>query len=168
MLSYDLSKKLESINVSVEDFRLGRANANQIKDLDSVYFALFHKHITGCKNCLYDAIFQIRKHFKLMENTFKLKAGAYLIDPHNQSMDCTHRTLTDEKAIHHLRRSKDFIKFFAVVPDDWEGLVDGKVKQPEKDYTVKELKQELIKIGYIEKDFIGKNKAELQKMLDEG
>lgn len=106
-------------------------------------------------------------HPEKMNALFQLKTGANLLDPANDQYNCTHQTLTDEKAIYHLRKFPDRIKRFCRFPENWEEIVNGN-KLVKDDMTVHEIKEGLLAIGYIEKDFRGKNKAELLKMLNEG
>lgn len=102
-------------------------------ELDRVYFNIFKQHPTrSCKNCIADALFQIKYHLK---NTtmakkieekkpcaFKLKSSAVLWIP-KLHMHITNSNLTDELAIKVIKISRGTLKYFEEVPKNLPELL---------------------------------------------
>lgn len=147
-----------------------RASVQQTKELAELYRGIFHKEITacGCKSALTDGIMELINHEKNKDKLFALSAGVALLHPAFDKYDCNHRTLTDEKALFHLRLYPDKIKFFTKYPENWKELCEKGLPGDYDKFTDDELKLQLIDIAYLEKDFEGKTRLELIKMIQEG
>jgi DNA-binding CsgD family transcriptional regulator len=138
-----------------------------------------HFHIEiyeGCGDCLFDAYIKLFKLKNMEVSKFKVKAGAVLYDPVNKDLSkvLTAANCTDELALYHLKHNPNSKKFFSILPDDADELIENyeekkenkpqgdKVKQPVV-LTEKELAEvEAVKILFLEKK-TNKEIAELLK-----
>lgn len=115
----------------------GEATVEHERFIVASYAKVFRKPFARCKCQLCDAIFQIIKKLKQMEECkFKLKKGIVLVD-FGSPIRITHQNLTNENAITHLKRRPQDAKFFDYIPADVMKAIKGeKPIEREKEITI--------------------------------
>ena len=100
------------------------------REIDALSRAFLNKKVSGCSNCYTDAYFELitLSIDKAMgKSIFELKRGKLLRDVVNfdVSKNMTQANITDDLALYHLSTNPGCAKFFAVLPDNWEELVEA-------------------------------------------
>jgi hypothetical protein len=97
------------------------------------------RSVSGCGNCFFDAYVELINLKKMQESKFKIVRGAVLYDPVNRDADkiLTANNCTDELALYHLRHNPICRKYFALLPDNIDELLEEKPDQ-EKEPTEEE------------------------------
>ena len=88
---------------------------------------------SGCSNCYFDAYMELIN-IKKMEtkSKFQLMRGALLYDPVNKDVSriLTFHSCTDELALYHLKHNPNCRKYFSVLPDDVDDLIEDYEEKP--------------------------------------
>lgn len=105
------------------------ADASFRNETERLYTSIYHTKLNkSCSDCWFDAFILImktdtKKLKAMQEKRFDLRAGALLLDPYGDPAKMvTHRNLTDELALYHLRTHPDCIRLFSKYPRNWEEL----------------------------------------------
>lgn len=99
-------------------------------EIEALSKAFFHKIVSGCSNCYFDAYIQLIS-LKIdiamdkLKCAFLLLAGALLQDSVNQNIDlaCSNANITDDLALYHLKTNPNCRDLFQTVPDNLEELL---------------------------------------------
>lgn len=99
-------------------------------EIEALSKAVFHKIVSGCSNCYFDAYIQLIS-LKIdiamdkLKCAFLLLAGALLQDSVNQNIDlaCSNANITDDLALYHLKTNPNCRVLFQTVPDNLEELL---------------------------------------------
>jgi hypothetical protein len=85
------------------------------------------RSVSGCGNCYFDAYMELVSRREMKETKFKVKAGAVLYDPVNKDAGkiLTMANCTDELALYHLRHNPNCRKYFSVLPENLEELLEN-------------------------------------------
>jgi hypothetical protein len=101
-------------------------------EIKSLYRAIFNRSLSGCSNCLTDALFEIINTKNIMDKLeYQLKAGALLKDIVNGDSRklASQKNLTKELALYHLATNPKCAGLFAKLPKDYKKEVSEYVKQ---------------------------------------
>ena len=95
-------------------------------EVNSLSRHFLHRSVSGCSNCFFDAYIELINLKNMKEKKFQVKRGAVLYDPVNQdaSKILTAANCTDELALHHLKNNPNSRKYFSVLPDDVDELIE--------------------------------------------
>ena len=136
------------------------------------------RSVSGCGNCFFDAYMELINIKKMEKKKFRVKAGTVLYDPVSKKFDkiLTAANCTDELALYHLKHNKDCKKYFSILPDDVDEMVENfewkepkAPKVPKAPKTKKEVifgEKELADIESVKTEFTsGKTKKEIIEVL---
>jgi hypothetical protein len=85
--------------------------------IKKAYRSCFNRQLhLGCRDCLIDAIFEIKKQMEKEPCRYRLKPGALLQDYFGNKRPVTDKTLTDELAEYYLSTNPGLAKYFAYIP----------------------------------------------------
>ena len=112
--------------------------------------SIFHKSVSGCSNCYFDAYIQLRTLnidtvMEKIKCLFLLLAGALLHDVVNQNNDllCSNANITDDLALYHLKTNPACRKYFQELPENVDELIAAYVLPSEEPELTDEEKQVL-------------------------
>lgn len=115
-------KQYNNINEVAVDLR---TNTTLKHDIDQLSRALFHKEVSGCINCYLDAYvhlmnLKIDDAIQKLQCPFALREGALLQDFDDPTKLCSQANLTTRLALHHLAKNPASVKYFILLPDNWQ------------------------------------------------
>jgi hypothetical protein len=89
------------------------------------------RSVSGCGNCYFDAYMELVNKKEMKETKFKVRAGAVLYDPVNKDAGkiLTMANCTDELALYHLKHNPNSRKYFSVLPENLEELLENSKKE---------------------------------------
>lgn len=105
----------EELKAIAKDVCKGKATAEHKRFIVAFYRKVFKRSFSRCKCQLCDAIFLILQNLDKMDTKFKLKKGIVLRQ-HGRPYRLTHRNITDQLAIEHLKAKPQDAKFFDYIP----------------------------------------------------
>ena len=134
-LSSEDSRWVEFVKATDAEVLMKGADAKGIpylKHVFSVYALLFGEACTGCPSKIPHYIQQIKnlKTTTKMESIkpkFKLKSGTLLFATNGKGY--SEHNITDEIAIELLKKNPNRKTLFAVLPEDWEKLLEGEAEK---------------------------------------
>lgn len=107
-----------------------KSNTALRNDIEALSKAIYHKSVSGCSNCYFDAYIQlislkIEIAMEKLKCSFLLLAGALLHDVVNYDNDllCSNANITDELALYHLKTNPKCAKMFQKIPEDIDKLL---------------------------------------------
>ena len=111
----------------ITSLKTNLALRNEIEFLSK---AIFHKSVSGCSNCYFDAYIQLKSLnidtvMEKIKCLFLLLAGALLHDVINQDNDllCSNANITDDLALYHLKTNPGCRKYFQELPENVDELI---------------------------------------------
>ena len=163
------SKKFNNAN----ELRDALKNDNQLKhEVEVLAKHFLGRSVSGCGNCFEDAYWELINIKNMEEKKFKVKAGAVLYDPVNKAVDkiLTAANCTDELALYHLKHNPNCKKYFSVLPEDVDELVENfEGKEPKAPENPKQIilgEKEVADIEFVKTEFAaGKTKKEIVEAL---
>jgi hypothetical protein len=92
------------------------------------------RSVSGCGNCFFDAYMELINIKNMEETKFQVKRGAVIYDPVNQDAGkiLTFSNCTDELALYHLKHNPGCKKYFAVLPENIDELLEEYGKEEKK------------------------------------
>lgn len=132
-----LQERIEQLREQVE--RLGNArlltselskNSELKREVQSLYSLIFGRQLTGCLNCISDAVFEILNKKNITEMKpieYLLPAGALLHDVVNMdgSKAMSNANISEELALYHLATNPGCEERFIRLPEDWKERVES-------------------------------------------
>jgi hypothetical protein len=85
------------------------------------------RSVSGCGNCYFDAYMELVNKREMKETKFRVRAGAVLYDPVNKDAGkiLTAANCTDELALYHLLHNPNCRKYFSVLPENLDELLES-------------------------------------------
>ena len=109
-------------------------NVELRNEIEFLSKSIFHKSVSGCSNCYFDAYIQLRTLnidtvMEKIKCLFLLLAGALLHDVVNQNNDllCSNANITDDLALYHLKTNPACRKYFQQLPENVDELIEAYV-----------------------------------------
>jgi hypothetical protein len=89
---------------------------------------------SGCGNCFFDAYMELINIKNMEETKFQVKRGVIIYDPVNQDAGkiLTFSNCTDELALYHLKHNPGCKKYFSVLPENIDELLEEYGKEEKK------------------------------------
>ena len=143
----DLNKLVNNLSVQ-EIYSLARTNSQFVELVRKIYKEQFQLHLTGCINCIVDAVAEILHKNKIMkkeESQFEIPRGVV----HNDSSMAISKRLSvlninDDLCFYHLDKNQDVIKKFSKYPKDWKEQLKAWKEEKEKAYKTPQISAEEI------------------------
>ena len=136
-----LHKRVERLREQVGHFTNARLLTNELSqnselknEVRLLYSLIYGKQLTGCINCIADAVFEILKKNNIMEikpKEYLLPAGALLHDVVNMGSGkaMSNANISEELALYHLATNPGCEARFIRLPDDWKQRVEAYKRQ---------------------------------------
>lgn len=113
--------------------------------------SIFHKSVSGCSNCYFDAYIQLRTLnidtvMEKIKCLFLLLAGALLHDVVNQNNDllCSNANITDDLALYHLKTNPACRKYFQQLPENVDELIESYELPGDENFEQKEAEEHFV------------------------
>jgi len=101
-------------------------------EIESLSKAIFHKSVSGCSNCYFDAYIELISlnlniAMEKLKCSFLLLAGALLHDVVNFDNDllCSNANITDDLALYHLKTNPNCRQYFQTLPENVDELIEA-------------------------------------------
>ncbi len=142
-----LAERIEQLRKQVEHFGNARLLTNELSrnaelknEVRSLYSIIFGKQLTGCLNCIVDAVFEILNKKDIMTNKpleYLLPAGALLHDVVNMdsAKAMSNANISEELALYHLATNQGCEARFIRLPEDWKRRVEAYKQRGQQEQT---------------------------------
>lgn len=132
-----LQERVERLKEQVGHFANARLLTNELSknselrnEIRSLYALIYGRQLTGCINCITDAVFEILNKKNIMElkpKEYLLPAGALLHDVVNMdsAKAMSNANISEELALYHLATNPGCEARFIRLPEDWKQRVEA-------------------------------------------
>ena len=145
---------------------------NEIETLRKVFF---HKTVSGCSNCYFDAYMQlislkINYAMEKLKCQFLLLAGALLHDVVNFDNDLlmSNANITDDLSLYHLKTNPNCRQFFQTLPENVDELIEAYQLPGEEVQLTDEEKAHLLEAEEIQKEAEENTVSQIHVLLKNG
>ncbi|MDR2065480.1 MAG: hypothetical protein LBP85_07230 [Prevotellaceae bacterium] len=127
-----LQERIEALKERAQQYENLRSFGNAVQadiklkqEIQSLYRTIFNKTVSGCSNCITDALFELLNCKNIMEKInleYQLRAGALLLDivKGDSKKTVSNANLTKDLALYHLATNPSCKRLFNKLPKDYQ------------------------------------------------